>query len=169
MILFALLVLAFLFVQGKFDYFLNNVIRTDSIKSSGGRSYIWANALRLSKGHRLIGIGQIELSDKMGLGAHSTYLQILTTDGVPCLILFLIFLISALYASVKNVIAETKEKKEIKDFIIAIFFLCAIVAIMVENIWERQMFCLFFTPGVFGHYIITTAIKLWDEKKKLNS
>lgn len=167
MLIFCILALVFLVATNKVEFFLNHIIRTDSMQSGSGRTWIRAKAFEISKENRLIGVSRKYLTDIIGVDAHNTYYEILATAGVPALILYLCFIFYSIYSSSKLVILY--KRKNSLSLIFAIFLFSATVAVLAENYFEPMMFALFFTPGVFGYYITSTAIKLWNEEKTIHN
>ena len=92
MLIFCILALVFLVATNKVEFFLNHIIRTDSMQSGSGRTWIRAKAFEISKENRLIGVSRKYLTDIIGVDAHNTYYEILATAGVPALILYLCFI-----------------------------------------------------------------------------
>lgn len=103
-ILFALFLILF-FVSSEFKSFiLNDVLRIQNINTIGNREYIFENSLAAGDGHRLFGINTREFEKEVAYHTHNMYLEILTFGGVPSLVLFMLYTVSAIIVSVKNFI-----------------------------------------------------------------
>ena len=146
--------------------FFNQIIRVSSISDGSGRDKIWQKSIPLGLTHPFIGISQIKLSNIIGMDSHNTYIQIFATSGIPCFILFIIYIVYSLYSGFRNIFESYKNNT---NLLLSIFLLSSLLGILLENCFERMMFCLFFTPGFFGYYIVNANIQLASNNKKITS
>lgn len=86
------------------DY--NAILRAFGIRSAGdrfieimvyggtkGRQWIWTEAIRLWGTSPIFGIGPTQLYEYIGMHPHSSYIQVLTEEGILGFLVFLVFMV----------------------------------------------------------------------------
>lgn len=121
----------FIFSHSFREFILNEVIRVQSLSTLSNRLEIFYNSYNVGIGHRWFGVNAEYFEKTIGYHTHNAYLEALTFGGLPCLILFLLYLLFALITAIADLKSKDKDVQ-----IIACFIFSFIIGYMVGGITE---------------------------------
>lgn len=121
----------FVFSHSFREFILNEVIRVQNLSTLSGRLEIFYNSYNAGIGHRWFGVNAEYFERTIGYHTHDAYLEVLTFGGLPCLILFLLYLLFALITAIADLKSKDRDVQ-----IIACFIFSFIIGYMVGGITE---------------------------------
>ena len=143
-----LLLILFFIIPSTREFFLNRVVRVDSLSDGTGRLNVWKNAWELGKTNRIIGIDFDLLEQATTLSnAHNIILEMLTFGGVPTLVLFLIYFIYTISIIVRII---SKKENNIDSKIFYCFLLSYLIGYFITGMTESDINRLKMTTLLFS-------------------
>ena len=145
-------------------FFLDRIIRIDTLKSGSGRINLFTKSFAITEGHKLWGINKQVFIDAFGVTSpHNSYLELMVHAGLPAMLLFIAFYISTLVKS-GFTLSKISRKDSNITFEVAFLFTYLLI-ITIHMILDNYMIASYTTIGMFGHYALGTVIAL-DENRK---
>ena len=132
----------FIFSYSFRDFILNEVIRVQNLSTLSNRLEIFYNSYNAGIGHRLFGVNADQFEQTIAYHTHNAYLEVLTFGGLPCLILFLLYLFFSLITAITGLRSKDKDVQLIACFIFS-FIIGYMVGAMTEPGSIRAMRIIF--------------------------
>lgn len=127
----AILIVIFIASDSFRDFILNDIIRIQNLSTLSNRLEIFYNSYNAGIGHRWFGVNADQFEQTIAYHTHNAYLEVLTFGGLPCLILFLLYLFFSLITAIAVLRSKNKDVQ-----IIACFIFSFIIGYMVGGIAE---------------------------------
>ena len=122
------------------EFFLERVLRIDSLATGSGRLCLYLETLNAGRGHRLFGISIDTLTQSTTSHvsqAHNNFLQALAIGGIPSLLFYTAFVTASLVTAFRLV--WRTRKLPFQESILPVFILCMLVSQFVYGMTEGVM------------------------------
>lgn len=167
-LLLLILIGLFVFSEPVRTYFLDVVLRFNSLKTASNRTVLQKAALEATRNNRLWGISYVELSRNVlsGIGhTHNVFIQVIVSAGIPAFLLFVIFVAYSLYCSLKIIMVCKKTNKLNK--ITGWFIFSAEVAVLIQSMFEQFLIASYVPASIFAYIIFSSSILLYGNLKNV--